>query len=127
MEHLEVNHLQMAATNFSGKENDEWVVDIGATNHIICNVNLLSKVHFQTNIPPVPIPNGVAVQVPALGQVRLGTKLTLKRVLGVLDFRFNLLSISKLTNDLHCAVTFMPNSFVIQNLASKKLIGVGRE
>lgn len=65
------------------------------------------------------IPNGDMVNVHSLGQVALGKRLILEHVLEVPDFCFNLLSVSKLIDDLQCTVAFLPNSFMIQDLPSR--------
>ncbi|KAJ0028487.1 hypothetical protein Pint_35873 [Pistacia integerrima] len=53
--------------------------------------------------------------------------MTLERVIGVPDFCFNLLFVSKLTCDLNFSLTFWSKFCVIQDLPSRTLIGVGRE
>ncbi|KAK2994898.1 hypothetical protein RJ640_001881 [Escallonia rubra] len=117
----------MATSNFSGKTENGWIVDTGATNHITHDVNSLSNVEQQHNIPPFQIHDGKTVPVHALRQITLGKRLILDQVLGVPDFCFNLMSVSKLTRDLNCTLTFWQNFFVIQDLHSRRLIGVGRE
>lgn len=42
------------------------------------------------------------------------------------DFQYNLLFVSKLTRDHNCALTFIADLCVIQDLSSRTLIGVGR-
>ncbi|KAK3023555.1 hypothetical protein RJ639_044640 [Escallonia herrerae] len=82
----------MARSNFLGKTENGWIVDTGATNHITQDVNSLSNVEQQHNIPPVQIPDGKTVPVHALGQITLGKRLILDQVLGVPDFCFNLIT-----------------------------------
>ncbi|KAK3043854.1 hypothetical protein RJ639_000553 [Escallonia herrerae] len=82
----------MATSNFSGKTENEWIVDTGATNHITHDVNSLSNVEQQHNIPPVQIPDGKTVPVHALGQITIGKRLILDQVLGVPEFCFNLIT-----------------------------------
>ena len=48
-------------------------------------------------------------------------------VLYVSNFPFNLISISKLTRDLHCVLTFSHNSVTLQDWSSGKTIGIGHE
>ncbi|KAK3036241.1 hypothetical protein RJ639_030783 [Escallonia herrerae] len=81
----------MATSNFSGKTENEWIVDTGATNHITHDVNSLSNVEQQHDIPPVQIPDGKTVPVHALGQITIGKRLILDQVLGVPEFCFNLI------------------------------------
>ena len=43
------------------------------------------------------------------------------------NFLFNLISISKLTRDLHCILTFSYNSVILQDRHTGKTIGIGHE
>ena len=43
------------------------------------------------------------------------------------DFPFNLISISKLTRDLHCVLTFSYNFVTLQDQSTGKTIGIGHE
>ncbi|GKD07846.1 putative RNA-directed DNA polymerase, partial [Tanacetum coccineum] len=53
-----------------------------------------------------------------------GTKVN--GVLYVPDFKCNLLSVSRLSRDLQCCISFFPDFFVMQGLQRKNLIGAGR-
>ncbi|KAJ0048851.1 hypothetical protein Pint_15777 [Pistacia integerrima] len=57
----------VAATNFSGKMKDEWVIDTRATDHITYNIDSLSDAINWHDILPVQIPNGETTAVHALG------------------------------------------------------------
>ena len=85
-----------------------WVLDTGATNHIICSVSLLTSVTTLTQCV-VELPNGESAQVTHIGTVKLSTTLILDHVLCVPSFSFNLLSISKLTQQLHIVLFFSLN------------------
>ena len=52
---------------------------------------------------------------------------TLTSVLYVPDSPFNLISISKLTHDLNCLITFSDNSVTLQDRSTGRTIGIGRE
>ena len=58
-----------------------------------------------------------------IGFVIISTDLTLNSVLYVPKLNCNLLSVSKLINDLNCAVDFRSNTCVFQDLHSGKMIG----
>nr|KAJ0200134.1 hypothetical protein LSAT_V11C600320120 [Lactuca sativa] len=60
------------------------------------------------------------------GELLLREAIMLKGVLFAPNLKCNLLSVHRLTKDLHCAITFFPDFFVIQGLESRSLIGVGR-
>ena len=40
---------------------------------------------------------------------------------------FNMLSISKLTRDLNCLITFSDNFVTLQDQSTRRTIGIGRE
>ena len=48
-------------------------------------------------------------------------------ILYVPDSPFNLISISKLTRDLNCLITFSANFVTLQDQSTKRMIGIGRE
>ena len=89
---------------YSHSSNGTWIIDSGATDHI-------SKVSPTPdgNRPKhnfVELPNGEKTRIDSVGTIKLSDSLTIKDVLHVPDFQVNLLSISKLTQDLGCNVTF---------------------
>ena len=51
----------------------------------------------------------------------------LTSVLYVPGCPFNLISISKLTRDLNCLITFSDNSITLQSRSTGRTIGIGRE
>ena len=51
----------------------------------------------------------------------------LSSVLSLLDFSFNLVSVSKLTRALKCCVSFFPHFCLLQDLMMKQIIGRGNE
>ena len=48
-------------------------------------------------------------------------------VLYVPDYPFNLISISKLTRDLNCLITFSDNPVTLPDRSTTRMIGIGRE
>ncbi|KAK8264451.1 hypothetical protein V6Z12_D12G109100 [Gossypium hirsutum] len=74
----------------------------------------------------VRLPNGSSVSITHVGTCNILPNLQLAKVLYVPNFHYNLLSVSKLTNDLNCVVSFYPQFCLIQNLFSGKMRGIGR-
>ena len=72
---------------------DTWVMDTGASDHIICFVPLFLS---YTNVSHcvVEFPNGESAHVTHIGIVKLSNSLILEHVLCVPSFSFNLLSVS---------------------------------
>ena len=101
------------------------MLDIGATDHFVCSVDLLTSI-TTTMQSLVQLPNRVSAQVTHIGTIVLSSSLTLTNVLCVPSFSFNLLSVSTFTlSQPYCLVFLSPYCF-IQDLLSWKTIGVGK-
>ncbi|XP_076943736.1 uncharacterized protein LOC143614087 [Bidens hawaiensis] len=108
------------------EEGNRWVVDSGFTEHITHSFeSFLGNIESSQELP-VTIPNGESVPVKGKGLCVLPNDIKIRDVLYVPEFTCNLLSVSRLTQDLRCAVTFFPDFFVMQDLSSRKLIGTGK-
>ncbi|KAH0678951.1 hypothetical protein KY284_020036 [Solanum tuberosum] len=86
--------------------NVEWIVDSGASHHITCCDTYLkdSNPMIQSENNRVEVPTGSKIQIEHIGDSVILGDHTLKNVLHVPDFKFNFLSVSKITKDLHCVV-----------------------
>ena len=73
-----------------------WVLDTCATNHFVCSVDLLITI-TATMQSLVQLPNGKSAQVTHIGIVVLSSFLTLKNVICVPSFTFNLFSANTIT------------------------------
>ncbi|KAK1435086.1 hypothetical protein QVD17_00846 [Tagetes erecta] len=114
--------------NMTGKGSmkSEWIIDSGCTEHITHLPGLLEnkiKTPFEA---PVVIPNGDAIPVEGRGDYTLPGGVKVHGVLYVPTFKCNLLSVSRLSQDLQSAVTFFPDFCVMHGLRTRKLIGAGR-
>ncbi|KAK1406643.1 hypothetical protein QVD17_42133 [Tagetes erecta] len=104
----------------------KWIIDSGATEHIICDDSTLTNKTKRSYEPPVTIPNGEAIAVEGRGNYILPNGMMVKDVLYVPKFKCNLLSVGRLSRDLECAVTFFPDFVVMRSLYSRALVGVGQ-
>ncbi|CAH9128545.1 unnamed protein product [Cuscuta epithymum] len=103
-----------------------WIIDSGATERITCSdINLFNIVSHVAE-SSVKIPNGESIPVHAVGSLYLPNGIRLERVLYIPKFQCNLLSVSRLTSDLNCTLTFFPDFCIFQDVPSRKLIGVGK-
>lgn len=59
------------------------------------------------------------------GNCNLTNAIRIGNVLLIPKCKCNLLSVSFLTRDLNCTITFYPNFYIIQDLHEKRLIGMG--
>lgn len=84
----------------------DWIIDSGATNHMVHSISSLSRITSFAHIL-VKLPNDESVLVTHNGQVQLSIDLVLDNELCVPSFSFNLISIGKLTHHLRCCCTFL--------------------
>nr|GEV70905.1 putative reverse transcriptase, RNA-dependent DNA polymerase, Gag-polypeptide of LTR copia-type [Tanacetum cinerariifolium] len=106
-------------------KDDVWVVDSGCTEYITHKSNLFENKKGTSNEAPVVIPNGYAIPVEGKGDFIMLGGAKINGVLYILNFKHNLLSVSRICKDLQCAVTFFPNFFVMQGLRTRSLIRSG--
>ena len=103
-----------------------WILDSGATDHITSDSTLFTKTS-PTSLPIVNLPNGSAVPITHTGNVPFNSDITLENVLCVPSFRLNLMSASKVTGSLNCCAILFPTFCVLQDLATGKMIGLGKQ
>ncbi|CAL1381785.1 unnamed protein product [Linum trigynum] len=100
-----------------------WVLDTGASDHIICSISLFlrcKKVHDVS----VTLPNSQQASVTHLGVVKLPCGIFLTNVLLVPSFSYNLISISQLTKNSPVSLLFQSTLCSIQDLISRQRIGL---
>ncbi|CAN1346939.1 Retrovirus-related Pol polyprotein from transposon TNT 1-94 [Linum perenne] len=99
-----------------------WVLDTGASDHIVCDFRLLTS-HRRVSNTVVHLPNGDSALVSHIGQVVFSENLVLYNVLLVPSFSFNLVSISQLAKYEGLSVFFHNNLCLIQAFPSLRMIG----
>ena len=101
-----------------------WIVDSGATDH----VSHLSPTHntLKGSHGYVGLPNGGKAYIESIGTFNLSQEFSLDGVLHVPNFRVNLISVSKLTRALRCIVIFYPDFCVVQDMNTRRTIGLGK-
>jgi hypothetical protein len=104
--------------------NPIWLIDSGANEHICSSLQFFSDIH---DIPPmnVNLPNGQTVSVNKVGSVHFSSDFHISHVLFSSQFKVNLISVSKLLQSLSCIVQFHKSGCMIQDLTTKKMIGLG--
>jgi len=75
----------------------------------------------------VKIADGTFSTIASVGSIPVSKTLTLHNVLNVLNLSCNLLSISKLTQDLNCLAIFYSSTCKFQELSSGRMIGSSKE
>jgi hypothetical protein len=102
-----------------------WVIDSGATDHMTGSLGLLKNNNKAHNCQPVIVANGSQVPIDQIGT----TNILSNNIFGVLylpNFTSNLLSVSKITNELNCNVIFSPTNMIFQDIVTKRKIGEGK-
>lgn len=111
----------------SGLSPPELIIDSGATDHITSSPTLLVNSQKNTSLPPVVMPNGDQAPIISTGNLPLSPIIYLKNVLGVPSCKVDLMSVSRVTRDLNCSVTFFPHWCVLQDLMTGMTIGLGKQ
>lgn len=116
-------HEPKPEANMAGNFNrsNDWVIDSGCTEHITHQAEWLEGKMVSTDESPVMIPNGESIPVVGKGSCRLPNGTTIKGVLHVPKFKCNLLSVSRLTRDHQCSVTFFPDFLFYAGLAFERI------
>jgi hypothetical protein len=109
------------ALSFTSSHTTPWIIDSGAIDHISCYLNTFSSYN---KIPPIKInlPNGVFVFAHYSGIIKFSPNFILYNVLYVLEFNFNLLSISKIISKFSHSLFFYGDSCIIQDVNSRQMI-----
>ena len=75
----------------------------------------------------ITLANGSQTMAKGIGSACPLTYVPFTSVRYVPDCPFNLISISKLTRDLNCLITFLDNYVTLQDQSTGRTIGIGRE
>jgi len=76
--------------------NITWIVDTGASDHMSYDLDLFDKLEALSKPVFITLPDGSIKKVTLEGNVKLNDNLPLSTVLYVPEFKFNLLSVTKL-------------------------------
>lgn len=79
------------------------------------------------SIRKVHLPTGGETEVSRIGSSIISTRSTLSNVLCLPTFKYNLLSVSKVTRELGCSVSLFPDFCIFQDLSSGRVGEIGRE
>jgi hypothetical protein len=106
--------------------HNRWILDSGATHHITSSPTLLKHVNKNQSLAPVSLPSGDVAKITVTGSIQFNNSFQLNNVLCVPSFKVDLMSVGKTTDDLHCSVMFFPSWCILQDLATRTMIGVGK-
>ena len=111
----------------SNQTSSPWIIDSGATDHMTSCSNFFSTYKSCAGNQKIKIADGSLLAIAGTGSIVISPSLTLHNVLHVPKLSCNLLSISKLTNDLKCQANFYSSRCEFQETASGRTIGSARE
>ena len=104
-----------------------WMLNSRAFDHLSGNKDFFSSLTITSPLPMITLANGSHTMVKGIGSTSPLPSVPLTFVLYVPDCPFNLISISKLTRNLNCLITFSDNSVTLQDWSMGRMIGIGRE
>ena len=114
-----------SSVNTSQVSPYDWILDSGATDHMVHSIHFFTSITSSAQIS-VRLPNGDMVKVTHIGTVQVSATLILENVLYIPSFSFNLISISKLTQNPSCCCIFLSHYCFLQDLLHWKIIGLGK-
>ncbi|XP_010267875.1 PREDICTED: uncharacterized protein LOC104604981 [Nelumbo nucifera] len=118
--------FHFALHSFDNLDCGTWIVDTGASNHMCIDNKLIRKPKPVTQITQVFLPNGFVKLVHHIGDVSLTPKLTLTDALCVPSFKYNLLSVNKLSKTAELKFEFYPDKCILQDLQTEVVLAVGK-
>ena len=103
-----------------------WILDSGASEHMSLESTFLHDLTLSTCPMMINLPNGTQVEVTHSGKLRITDGLILNDVLLVPKFKFNLLSIKRLYEQLHSIIQFIESNVLLQAPSQRKPLVIGR-
>ncbi|KAF7845046.1 uncharacterized protein G2W53_001951 [Senna tora] len=103
-----------------------WIIDTGASSHITGNMSLFSQIKEVKGSHTVNLPDGSVKNVSHIGEVVINSKILLKDVLYVPEFRYNLISVHRLAGSSNMKFNFDTAQCIMQDLLSSQVLAVGR-
>jgi hypothetical protein len=121
-----------AATTISDPLDSDpnWYTDTGANSHMTPNPGNLDDPQSYTGNDHVMVGNGSRLSISHIGNTTLDSshgKLELQDVLVVPNIKKNLISVSKLTKDLSCAIEFISSGFKIKDRITGQILATGHK
>jgi len=116
--------ISFSCHTISSSQNQfTWILDTGATNHMICTLffysivlpRIQSKVHLS---------NGQTVPIVFTGIVKFSPDIILHNALYVPSFNVNLVFVSRLIADSTVGFFFLQTKCILQNLSKWRMIGL---
>jgi hypothetical protein len=104
--------------------NTNWVLDSDATDHMTGDKNLLNNYKCHEGKQFVVVANGDKMKILGNDLINFFSK-NIQNALHVRNYASNLISISKITNELNCEILFSSMNVIFQERITKRVIGEG--
>ncbi|XP_019172868.1 PREDICTED: uncharacterized protein LOC109168309 [Ipomoea nil] len=122
-----VPNAQFEGTSLPSSSHNKipWILDSGATHHIVCSHHMLTRVKEVQGMC-VELPNGNKTAITHIGTITVSEELVLKNVFCVPDFHYNLVSVSELIKNSNCKLLMYSDTCLIQDQVLGRTIGVAK-
>ena len=104
-----------------------WIVDTGASNHMSYDPALFDNLDVLPKPICITLPDGSVKQVTSGDNVTLDDNIVLKKVLYVTEFKFNLLSVTKVLADQKMCIHMYPTECIFQDLTTNQVMALAHE
>ena len=121
------NYLTTILSSVKSNPSYSWIIDSGATDHMIGCSTLFSSYGPCARNKKIRIADGSLLAIAEIGSIKILSSFTLSNVLHVPNLSCNLLSISKITHDHNCHANFFQSQCEFQEMDSGRMIGSARE
>jgi len=115
----------MSKPGFFEVTSRSWIIDSGTTYHI--SFKLFSDKHNKCTLLPVLLPSGEKAKIVANSSLPLNSVYYLHNVSCVPTFKVDFIYVSRLTRDLNCSIIFFPYWCLLQDLVTRRMIGLGKQ
>ncbi|KAL8108535.1 hypothetical protein AgCh_024845 [Apium graveolens] len=117
------SHFVQQVHSVQSADPHQWIIDTGATDHVTPFLHLLYEP--KESNAAVQLPNGEIAVITHSGCLKLPEAFTLRNVLCIPSFAYNLLSISNLIQGNDSQVNFMDGKCFIQGSRWSKKVELG--
>jgi hypothetical protein len=100
------------------------VLDSGATDHMTDDKNMLNNYKYYEGKQFVVVTNGDKMEILGSGSINFFSKI-IQNILYIRKCASNLLSISKITNELNYKILFSSRNMIFQEWITKRVVGEG--
>ncbi|KAL0326887.1 UNVERIFIED_CONTAM: Retrovirus-related Pol polyprotein from transposon TNT 1-94 [Sesamum angustifolium] len=102
-----------------------WIIDSGATAHMCCDAQFFHDLKPLSNTSSVSLPDD-SKQAVTHWQSHAFRHITLTHVLHVPHFKYNLLSVNRLSSSSHIDFIFSSSHCLLQDQRTKRILAVGK-